>query len=125
MSFSRQLASVKTPVAASTSNQVIPGFNSNVDSWFLSASYAPRENLSFINSFRYSLADNFNDYTASAMPFGADYKQFDASLEMQWSPQKDITVGPKYAYYHYDANPNADTGNYNAHVAWLDLSIDW
>jgi len=125
VSFSHQELSVKTP-AASAASAPLPGFNAGVNSWLVSTSYSPKENLTFNNGFQYSRAANFNDFSATgSVPFGADFTQYDISTGIDWSLKKGVKISPSYQYAAYDANPLVEIGDYSAHIAWLDVSFDW
>lgn len=125
LSYSTQDLRTETP-ASSASSTAVPNFKSDVDSWLLSASYAARADLSYFTAFNYSLARNFNDFTSTGLPYGSDFNMYDLSLGVDWSPdKKDWTVKPRYSYYRYDPNPDAEEGGYSAHAAWVDVTYKW
>jgi hypothetical protein len=125
LSFSRQNLKVSTPAGSASSTQ-IPGFIADVNTWLFSTSYTPTEKISLITTFLYSLADNFDDFTATGLPYGVDNKRYDATVELRWSPKDNLTVAPHYAYYNYNTNlTSAEFGDYSAHVTWLDVSMNW
>ena len=123
-SFTQENLKVSTPAALASSTQ-IPYFNAAVNSWLLSTSYFPRENLSYTGSLLYSTAGNYDDFSSIGLPLGVDNERLDATLGLRWTPKKDITIEPRYSYYRYDGNSQVDAGDYTAHVAWLDLNIRW
>ena len=108
-------------------NVGIPVFTANVYTWMFSTSYAPKENLSFFNTLEFSRAKNVNDSNSvySNVRYGADDQWWDSTIGIRWSPKKDITVEPHYAYYSFTANQSIETGNYSAHVMWLDVKYNW
>jgi hypothetical protein len=128
LSYSKQNVKVSTPASSIAVSTQTPGITSNVDVWLLSSSYAANEKLVLTNGVQFSQAKNFADgdvysYTNS---LAADYDQLDASVGLQWSPKKDLKVSPGYAYSYYDVNSStANSGNYNAHTAWLDITYNW
>ena len=66
LSYSLDQLNTKT-IAGSAASGHIPGFNSGVNSWLFSASYTPKENLTFTNTVLYSLADNFIDFSSTGL----------------------------------------------------------
>ena len=124
---------VSTPAsqkAIGSSNGGIPVFTANVYTYLLTTSYIPLENLSFYNSIQYARAKNFNNYgntltTSSGMPFGVDNENYNITTGIKWSPKKNLSIEPHYAYYGYRANQSLDYGNYSAHVFWLDTKYSW
>jgi hypothetical protein len=117
---------VSTPASqTAVSGGGIPVFEANFHTWLLTGSYAPREDLSFFTGFQYSRAKDFDSQGFAGMPYGVDNEHYDANVGMKWSPRENLTLEPRYAYYSYRANQSVDYGNYSAHVAWLDCSLDW
>lgn len=117
---------VSTPATQyDTASGGIPTYYANVHTWLMSASYAPTKDLSIFTSGQYSLSHNFDDKSFAGIPYGLEYDRYDVSLGLQWTPKPDITVKPRYAYYGYQADRSLDFGNYSAHAAWLDFSLDW
>ncbi len=123
-SYSRQTAFTTTPASNSSSTQ-IPNFNANVGTWLFELGYAPRPELVLTSTLLYSRADNFNDFTNIGLPLGADNARVDLTIGVKYSLNKHISIEPKYAFYHFNANPDAEFGNYNAHMIGLDVSIGW
>ena len=123
-SYSMQNISTTTPASSYTTTPQ-PGFDSNVSTWMVSASYSPRQNLNIINSFLYSKAGKFNDFSDTGMPFGIDSDRYDYTLGVRWEPRKDWKVEPHYSYYEYDPHLSIEKEGYKAHVLWLDLDVDW
>ena len=117
---------VSTPASqTAVSGGGIPVFEADFHTWLLTTSYAPREDLSFFTGFQYSRAKDFDSQGFAGMPYGVDNEHYDANVGMKWSPRENLTLEPRYAYYSYRANQSVDYGNYSAHVAWLDCSLDW
>ncbi|MBI4352799.1 MAG: hypothetical protein HY593_02620, partial [Candidatus Omnitrophica bacterium] len=115
---------------------VVPPFDADVYTWLLDCDYVLKENLTFVGSFRYSAADNFDDFESLrvtffggfygiGLPLGASYKQADVSLGLRWLPKENWTVEPRYGLYHYDANEAVETGDYTAHVVSFQVSSKW
>jgi hypothetical protein len=121
-SFSRQAATVKTP-AAGPITATTPAFNADIDTWLLSTTYTPVSRVSWTGTLQYSRARNFNDFTASGLPLGSDYDQVDATTKIVWAVKEHLSLSAEYALYHYQANSNAEAGDYDAHVIWLETSL--
>jgi hypothetical protein len=125
LSFSRQTFNATTP-AGSKSTVKIPGFNADVNSWILSNSYVPNEELTFSNVFYYSFADNFNDFTSSALPLAISNTRYSIDLNANWAPaHKDWSVEPHFAYYNYKGTSISEFGDYTASAVWLTFKYDW
>ena len=104
-----------------------------------STSYAPTEKLSIFSSLGYSMAHNRNTYSQWAvdeglsilslvnrgLTIGSHADWYDAELGLKWEPKKDLTIEPHYAYYGYRVKDSVETGNYSAHIVWLDVSKKW
>lgn len=124
--YSRQLFKMVTPaagVAYTATSGYLPAFTANVDSVLLSANYVIKKDLSLSNSFLYSRADNFNDYSPVGLPLGVDNSTFDYTTGVKWEPKKDLTIEPHYSYYYYKVNPDAGVGSYVGQVAWIDVNL--
>jgi len=122
-SFSRQMAVVTTPARyGPAAGGYTPPFHADVNTWLASADYAVRDNLTLTGSFQYSRAANFNDFGQDGLPLGADYGQLDATAGFRWACREGASLGLEYGFYHYQANSNADSGDYAAHVVWLEAS---
>ncbi len=105
----------------------IPVFTANVYTWMFTTSYAPKDNFSIFNTVEYSRAKNPNNPPAetSSMRYGVDDQWWNMTYGVRWSPKKDLTIEPHYAYYSFIANQSTEAGNYSAHVMWLDLKYNW
>ena len=126
IAFSKQDIKTKTAANAFTSPFQLPGFNGDVSSIIFSTSYTPTETLSYTGIFTYSFSDNFNDYTASSVAYGVDNSRKSVELGMGWSPKnKNWTIEPHYAFYSHNGSAVSEYGNYNAHIAWLDITREW
>lgn len=125
LSTSLQDSSILTPSANSTSAAQAPRFNSDVWSWMGTADYQVSDKVSVNTLARYSRADNFNDFTSIGLPYGADYNEWEASLGLSWRAKPGFTVAPRYTLYGYNPNDMADSGQYTAHVVWVDCKIEW
>ncbi|MCR4336992.1 MAG: hypothetical protein NUV91_04215 [Candidatus Omnitrophica bacterium] len=125
LSFSRQTFSATTP-AASKSTVKIPGFNADVNSWILSNSYAPFQELTFSNVFYYSFADNFNDYTSSGLPLAVSNAHYTVDFNANWAPKnKKWSIEPHYTYYNYQGTSVSEFGDYSASAVWFTFKYDW
>jgi len=121
VSFSRQAAVTTTP-AASASSTTIPAFHANVNTWLLSADYTPKPNVTITQTLLFSKAGNFNDFTGSGMPFGADFDRLDTTTGLVWLLTPDTSLKTEYALYSYLPSSLTEVGGYHAHVIWLEIS---
>ncbi len=117
-------------VGTGTTNEGVPVFTANIYTWLFTTSFIPRENLSLYSTFEYSRAKNYNgnaDSTAatSAMTFGVDNERHDVQVGLKWTPKKDLSIEPHYAYYSYRSNQSVDYGNYSAHLFMLEAKYNW
>lgn len=124
-SLTKENLATKTPATSNFSSIPLPGFDANVNTWMLSASYAPRKDLSADSSVYLSYADNFNDYTDIGLPYGADFARTGVTVSLKWTPKKHITIKPEYGLYRYTANPFFDSGSYTAHLVGMETNIEW
>ncbi len=121
LSFTRQTAATWTP-ARFSSTVPIPTFNADVNTWLMSTEYALSRKVTFTNSLQYSRADNFNDFTAFGLPLGVDNMMLDVLTGINWVLTDSVSVGAEYGFYHFQANSNAETGDYDAHVISFKVS---
>lgn len=120
-SFSRQTAVTSTPARlASTAN--IPAFHADVNTWLVGADYSPKPNVTWTNALQLSWADNFNDYANTGLPYGAAFQRTDFTTGVTWALTDTASVGADYAFFTYNPNENIESGDYGAHVIWLELS---
>lgn len=120
-SFSRQAAATTTPARLASSAN-IPTFNADVQTWLFSADYAPAPNVTVTGALQYSSADNFNDFADRALPYGADFHKLDLTTGVAWAVNDGTSVAAEYALYTYNPNENVESGDYKAHVIWLEVS---
>jgi hypothetical protein len=125
VSFSIQDAFVLTPAQDSPTPAQTPRFNSNVTNWLVGAEYALKEDVVLTGAVQYTNAANFTDFSNFGLPLGADFRESEITVGLRWEPKKDITLEPKYSFYHYETNPDAAVGNYNANVLWLEAKAKW
>lgn len=125
-SFSRQFALTETPARlALTQNARIPPFRADVNTLLFSAEYMIKPEIILTATFEYSYSENFNDFSSFGMPFGADFDEVDVTAGVRWYVTKNFWVEPKYGFYRYDANPNAEFGDYDAHILWVEVGAGW
>lgn len=125
LAYSKNDNKISTLAAGGSGSPQIPGFISNSGSWMVSSSYTPKDNLSFTNTFTYSNATNYDNFSSIGLAYGADFDKYDITLEANWEPKQDLSVKPHYAYYFYEPGSAYDNGGYRAHVMWLDVSVKW
>ena len=126
-SFSRQTAWTTTPGRYGSGDTNIPTFNSDVNSWLLSADYTPRQDLVLNGTLQHSRARNFNDFSVNGlpqggMPYGADFDQIDVTTGLTWSPKEDTSLSAEYGFYYYQPNSNWNAGDYDAHLISFEVS---
>ncbi|MBF0478230.1 MAG: hypothetical protein HQL26_01980 [Candidatus Omnitrophica bacterium] len=129
-SYSLQLFKTSTPASqfASNSTVYLPVTTANVNTLAFSTSYAPTDNFSIFQTSEYSRAENGNNnYVTnnSAFLYSPDDEWYDAQVGAKWTVTKNIIIEPKYAYYAFRTYQSVETGNYSAHVMWLDVDIKW
>jgi hypothetical protein len=122
--FSRQTAITRTPANTSFLANT-PSFEGNVQTWLFSANYFLIQNIALTGSLLYSQASNFDDFTQIGLPLGVDNERVDLEVGLRCLPLKHLTIEPKYGFYHYEANPLAEFGDYTAHVLWLEFTVAW
>ena len=120
-SFSRQTALTTTPARLASSAN-IPAFHADVNTWLFNADYTPQARVTLNGALQVSRAKNFNDYTSTGMPYGADFTRVDFSTGLTWTVTDDTSVGTEYAYYSYLPNALAELGGYHANVLWIEVS---
>ncbi len=124
-SFSRQTSATRTPAQLSATANT-PTFNADVDSWLFSGSYSFSEKLVANSAVVYSFSDNFNDFTNAGLPLGVDDQRLDLTASLRWTVNDRLTLEPKYAYYRYQANSNADAGgDYDVHLLLVEATVAW
>ena len=123
-SFSRQTAVTSTPARYAAGGSNTPAFNADVNTWLLSADYTPprHPSLALSGSAQYSVADNFNDFSAVGLPLGETFDRLDLTSGITWSPVGDSSLKAEYAFYHYNGGGAEEPGDYNAHVIWLEAA---
>ncbi|MBI3316993.1 MAG: hypothetical protein HYZ85_03185 [Candidatus Omnitrophica bacterium] len=123
-SVSRQQAWVDTPASSAAVAQT-PRFNANHTSWFVNTQWDITDSIALSNGLHLTRANNFDDFTSIGLPLGTDFILMDISAGLRWTVNEYLSLEPEYVYYHYRANPLADTGNYNAHLVSLKSMIHW
>ena len=123
-SLSVQNATMFTPASLNATAAHTPTANMNVLSALFCAEYALNKDTILIGITQWSDAGNFNNQ-GGPISYGADYTELDVSFGVQWTPKKDMTIKPKYAYYRYDPSPDAEFGGYNASVVSIDVQFKW
>lgn len=137
--YSLQWLKASTPASSQpltgTTVIYVPTFTGNVNSWMFTTSYAPKDNLSVFNTISYSRAKNAQNNeisnqvtnaaggSSAALAYAIDDEWWDSTVGIDWSPRKDLKLGPHYAYYSFRSHQGIDAGNYSAHVIWLDLKL--
>jgi hypothetical protein len=120
-SFSRQTAAVFTPARLASSANT-PTFNADVNTWLLSADYAPLAPVTLTGTLQYSTAENFNDFSATGLPLGVDNDRLDVTTRLTWALDETTSVAADYGFYRFQANANAQAGDYDAHAISVELS---
>ena len=125
----------KTGGVSSQSYMAPSPYTANVYTWGLTTSYAPIEKISLFNSLQYARAKNNTNVdgnngtgittTTSPMMMGIDADWYNIDTGLTYAIKKDISVEPHYAYSTYRSFEGVETGNYSAHVIWLDVNVKW
>jgi hypothetical protein len=102
----------------------MPVFNSGDNSFLLSASYAPTEDLVWTNTVCYTISSNYVD-TAIGVPLGSDFRMTNFTTGLEWTFHKWLKIGPSYEYASYKDNPIAGDGTYSANIFELKLKFNW
>jgi hypothetical protein len=123
-SLSIQKAKVFTPARFDTTFVSRPTYNADVLSALFSAEYSVSKDVVLTSITQWSNAADFNNL-GGVISYGADYSELDISMGVRWTPKKDMTIEPKYAYYRYDPSPDVDLGGYNANVFSVDVNFKW
>lgn len=121
LSFSRQAAATATP-ARFAPNANTPTFNANVNTWLASADYPLCPHVAVNGTLEYSRARNFNDFASTGLPLGADFDELDLTTALTWTLREGVSLTGRYGFYHYQPNSRVETGDYNAHVIWIEAS---
>lgn len=122
--ISPQYAWVETPARESSSGNT-PRFQANLLTWFMNVDYNLSESVSLINNLEYSVANNFNDFTAAGLPLGAAYHQVNFSTGINWAVTKVVSVELQYAFYRYMGNEQVDSASYNANQIGIKTKLSW
>ena len=120
-SFSRQTAVTATP-AELVSSATTPKFHADVNTWLFSMDYAPKPEITVANTIQYSWAKDFNDFTGSGLPLGADFSRVDFTTALTWAVTPSDSVKVEYGLYSYLPNSLSEIGGYHAHAIWLEVS---
>ncbi|MDO8729723.1 MAG: hypothetical protein Q7J69_00845, partial [Candidatus Omnitrophota bacterium] len=120
-SFSLQRASVTTPARYAVTGGA-PTFNADVSTWLLSADWVLTPQVTFTGAAQYTRADNFNDFSDAGLPLGVDSQQAELTAKMTRALGEDTSVSAEYGFYRYQANSNAETGDYDAHLILVEAS---
>jgi len=110
--------------AGGTSAPNIPDFNSGDNSWLLSVSYTPTENVILTNSVTYTISPNYVDYN-DGVPYGSNFQQLTFTTGLQWTYHKWLKISPTYEYASYKEDVLAGAGNYSANIFELNVKFDW
>lgn len=134
LNFSYALQLSKTGGIGSQAATTPKPFTANVNTFSMSSSYAPTASFCFFNSASYSRAKNqvgFNTATPlsvntfTAPIYATDAEWYTIDNGVKWSLKADLSVEPHYGWYAYRSFDGALTGNYNAHILWLDVTKKW
>jgi hypothetical protein len=123
-SFSYQNAKVITPSRFIDIVPAIPSFDYDSYSSLFSVEYEVKRDVILTGTADYIRAANYNDFSANGFPYGADFHEANLTFGLRWTPKKDLTVEPKYAWYQYTAN-QSEMGSYNASLISLEVKNKW
>ncbi len=122
VAFSQQSAYTWTPARYSNTLANIPSFKANVHTWLFSTEYTPAASVVLTGTLQYTAARNFNDFFTYGLPYGADFDEVNLTTGVQWTLKENTKIEAEYGLYHYQPNPNAEVGGYDAHLISLVLS---
>ena len=123
MSYSHVENFVKTLETAQGAAST-PTFNSGDNSWLLSGSYTPIENLTWTNSVCYTISDNSVDFS-TGIPYGTNFRELNFTTGLDYTYHKWLKIGPRYQHASYRDNSLAGAGNYSANIYMMDFKFDW
>ncbi len=124
LSFSRQNAVTSTPARLSSSANYLPTFHADVESWLMSTEYLPKPNVTLTSALYYTIAENFNDFSLTGMPYGVDNERLDVDTAVTWVVKEGTSVKTAYQFSRYQPHSKAESGAnaYDAHSLWLELN---
>jgi len=123
LSYSHVESYVRT-LEATQGAASLPTFNSGDNSWLLSGSYTPTENVTWTNTVCYTLSNNYVDFS-TGLPLGTNFRELNFTTGLDYTFHKWLKVGPKYEYASYRDNSLAGDGNYSANIFMLDAKFSW
>jgi len=124
--YQRRNAATKTPAngeGGGPYNQ--PTYNANVDVGSFACSYAPNAKTAIRGGYSISRADNFNDFSATGLPLGLDNLSQDISIGLEQKLRKDCSLEFKYDFMQYRENSNNGIDNYDAHLFYTGLKMEF
>ena len=70
-------------------------------------------------------ATSILSFTATGMPYGADFSRLDLTTGLTWSLAENTSVKTEYALYSYLPGSAVEVGGYHAHVIWLEIAKEF
>lgn len=93
-----------------------PDYKANVDVLGFDGSYALSQKTSLNLGYSMYKTDNFNDFSATGMPYGLDNFSQDASFSIRHALDKNSSLEFKYKYLSYTESSNNHANDYEAHL---------
>lgn len=119
--YSKQNSIGKTPTITLFQNS----FASDIDTWSANCTYSPLPYLAIKPEFTYSIAKNYNDFVSTGLPLGSAFERLGWKLGIKWSPNKTISIEPRYVFYRYLPNAHAEAGDYTVNAIECAVNIAW
>jgi len=93
-----------------------PDYKANVDVLGFDSSYALSKKTSLNLGYSMYKTDNFNDFSATGMPFGLDNFSQNVSFGVKQTLSKNSSLELKYKYLSYTESSNNHADDYEAHL---------
>ncbi len=114
--------SVATP-AEDAGSFIYPRFEGDATTFGSSADFLINSDTTLNATFNYTTTYNYEEAQVS---YRSDFDRYDFVVGLRLNSLiKNAVVEPKYAFYKYTPNTDAEGGEYDAHVAWLSVKLLW
>ncbi|MDO8663111.1 MAG: hypothetical protein Q7K98_07860 [Candidatus Omnitrophota bacterium] len=100
-----------------------PDYKANVDVLGFNCSYAFSKGTTLTAGFSMYKTDNFNDFSASGMPYGLDNFSQDVSFGIKHTLNKNSSLEFKYKYLNYAESSNNHINDYEAHLLSASMNM--
>jgi len=120
-SFSKQTSMTKTPARLASSANT-PSFHADVNTWYLTADWEVCPKVFLFSSLTHARAENFDNFDVNGLSLGSSYRETDMTTGVRWKLNDQVAIEPKYSYYRYQTNDDAEFGDYRGHLLWLEVT---